>query len=672
MREFDPRPRRQRRGRARHRDARARPRDRPRRAPPDARRPDHRPALPRRRVLPAVLLPAARHAVGLPAATDAPCSLDQAGEVDAALERAAALVERRAAEREAEHRFLPPPERLYLDAGGVARRAGARIRWSSSRCSTCSPPSAARRACQRALVLHRRPEDQAPAPAPRDQLRAGRRAGAGVARRGTAGRVRRRHRGAVPAAGAPAGDQRGRPAVVASEPFARRSSSGGAGAADGAARAAAGLSRRARPSERRLPRPRRASRRRHRGRHLRRVAPARGAARRRSAQLLQEPERAQARRLRRPPRPRRRPLPRPAATCRSPAPRATSCTSSTPAATGSTCRSTASTWCRSTSAPTARRRALDKLGGASWEKVKAKTRESILAMAEELLALYARARARRAATPSARRDPYFREFEATLPVRGDARPAAGDRRRARRPAARQADGPPDLRRRRLRQDRGGAARRLPRRAWTASRWRVLVPTTVLAQQHFDTFRQRFAGYPVRVEMLSRFQTAARAARGAAAALAGGKVDIVIGTHRLLQADVELQGPRPAGRRRGAALRRDAQGDASRSCARRSTSDADRDADPAHAADVADRHPRPERHRDAAGRPPGDPHLRHALRRRRHPRGDPARARPRRAGVLRPQPRRDHRADGAPPARRSCPRRASPSATARCPSASSRR
>ena len=76
---------------------------------------------------------------------------------------------------------------------------------------------------------------------------------------------------------------------------------------------------------------------------------------------------------------------------------------------------------------------------------------------------------------------------------------------------------------------------------------VLVPTTVLAQQHFDTFRKRFEGYPVRVEMLSRFQTAARAARRPCAASPPGTVDIVIGTHRLLQTDVAVQEPRPAGR-----------------------------------------------------------------------------------------------------------------------------
>ncbi len=65
---------------------------------------------------------------------------------------------------------------------------------------------------------------------------------------------------------------------------------------------------------------------------------------------------------------------------------------------------------------------------------------------------------------------------------------------------------------------------------------VLVPTTVLAQQHFNVFRERMADYPVRIELLSRFRT--RPARQRVVKdLAGGSVDIVIGTHRLIQNDI---------------------------------------------------------------------------------------------------------------------------------------
>ena len=66
---------------------------------------------------------------------------------------------------------------------------------------------------------------------------------------------------------------------------------------------------------------------------------------------------------------------------------------------------------------------------------------------------------------------------------------------------------------------------------------VLVPTTLLAQQHYDNFRDRFANWPVRIEMLSRFRTAKEQAQVLAEAQEG-KVDILIGTHKLLQNDIK--------------------------------------------------------------------------------------------------------------------------------------
>ncbi len=68
---------------------------------------------------------------------------------------------------------------------------------------------------------------------------------------------------------------------------------------------------------------------------------------------------------------------------------------------------------------------------------------------------------------------------------------------------------------------------------------VLVPTTLLAQQHYQTFSERFAGYPVRVEVLSRFLTPGQA-RKVIEGLVSGAVDVVIGTHRLLSADVTFK------------------------------------------------------------------------------------------------------------------------------------
>src|ERR687898_358698 len=68
---------------------------------------------------------------------------------------------------------------------------------------------------------------------------------------------------------------------------------------------------------------------------------------------------------------------------------------------------------------------------------------------------------------------------------------------------------------------------------------VLVPTTLLAQQHFQTFSDRFAGYPVRVEVLSRFLTPGQAKK-VMAGLESGEVDVVVGTHRLLSQDIRFK------------------------------------------------------------------------------------------------------------------------------------
>jgi transcription-repair coupling factor (superfamily II helicase) len=68
---------------------------------------------------------------------------------------------------------------------------------------------------------------------------------------------------------------------------------------------------------------------------------------------------------------------------------------------------------------------------------------------------------------------------------------------------------------------------------------ILVPTTILAQQHFNTFRERMSDYPVRIELLSRFRSR-REQQHVVSNLAAGAVDIVIGTHRLLQSDLAFK------------------------------------------------------------------------------------------------------------------------------------
>jgi len=180
---------------------------------------------------------------------------------------------------------------------------------------------------------------------------------------------------------------------------------------------------------------------------------------------------------------------------------------------------------------------LDKLGGTSWEKVKAKTRETVLAMAKELLAVYAAREVdeRPAHTPP---DAYFREFEATFPFEEtpDQKQAIDDVL-----ADLQRGKPMD---RLICGDVGYGKTEVALRAAFLSvmdgrQVALLVPTTVLAQQHFTTFRRRCEGYPVRVEMMSRFQTPAQQ-REVLQAVRAGRVDIVVGTHRLLQADVEFK------------------------------------------------------------------------------------------------------------------------------------
>ncbi len=198
---------------------------------------------------------------------------------------------------------------------------------------------------------------------------------------------------------------------------------------------------------------------------------------------------------------------------------------------------------------------------------------------------------------------------------------------------------------------------------------VLVPTTLLAQQHLQSFRDRFADWPVRIEALSRFRSGAETT-AVLEGLERGSVDIVIATHRLLHAARALPQPRPGHHRRGASLRRARQGAAQDTARRGARADADRHADSAHAQHGARRAARAVADRHAAGGTPGDQDLRHRVARADAARGGAARAAPRRPGVLRAQRDPEHREDRRRAAPRWCRRRACASATARCASASS--
>lgn len=178
--------------------------------------------------------------------------------------------------------------------------------------------------------------------------------------------------------------------------------------------------------------------------------------------------------------------------------------------------------------------ALDRLGGQAWEKTKRKTREAILAMARELLEVHA-VRESTERPPVARLDDDYEEFVARFPFEETSgqRAAIDDvlaDLRTEKPMDRLVCG-----------DVGYGKTEVALRAafltvQSGKQVAVLVPTTILAQQHAETFVRRFADYPVRIELLNRFRSA-QEVKAVLLGLASGVVDIVIGTHRLLQHDV---------------------------------------------------------------------------------------------------------------------------------------
>jgi transcription-repair coupling factor (superfamily II helicase) len=180
---------------------------------------------------------------------------------------------------------------------------------------------------------------------------------------------------------------------------------------------------------------------------------------------------------------------------------------------------------------------LHKLGGNSWQRVRDKTQTAIKAMATELLDLYARRQVAvgEAFPPDTR---WQRELESSFLYEDTA-----DQRRATDDIKRDMElsRPMD---RLLVGDVGyGKTEVAVRAAFKAVQGgrqaAVLVPTTILAEQHGRTFTERLADFPMRVEVLSRFRTA-KEQKEVLKDLAEGKVDIVIGTHRLLSRDVEFK------------------------------------------------------------------------------------------------------------------------------------
>ena len=177
---------------------------------------------------------------------------------------------------------------------------------------------------------------------------------------------------------------------------------------------------------------------------------------------------------------------------------------------------------------------LDKLGGTAWQKTKESVRKSLREMAGELIQLYA---ARQVVEGVAIEPdtPWQHEFEAAFPFEEtpdqlDAiRQVKADLER-RQPMDRLVCGDVGYGKTEV------AMRAAVKVALDGHQVAVLVPTTILAEQHWQTFRARFAPYPVRIEMLSRFRTP-KEQKTVLAGLAAGTVDVVIGTHRLLSKDV---------------------------------------------------------------------------------------------------------------------------------------
>jgi transcription-repair coupling factor (superfamily II helicase) len=181
--------------------------------------------------------------------------------------------------------------------------------------------------------------------------------------------------------------------------------------------------------------------------------------------------------------------------------------------------------------------ALDRLGGTTWERAKTRVKKAMRDMAEELLKLYA---ARKAVSGHAfAPDSHWqREFDEAFDweLTPDQQSAVVDIKRDM-----ETPSPMD---RLLCGDVGYGKTEVAMRAafkavMDGKQVAVLAPTTVLAFQHLKTLRDRFAGFPVTIEMVSRFRTKPEQTQ-VLADLAAGKVDIIVGTHRLLSKDVTFR------------------------------------------------------------------------------------------------------------------------------------
>ncbi|GAA5343314.1 MAG: transcription-repair coupling factor [Anaerolineaceae bacterium] len=179
---------------------------------------------------------------------------------------------------------------------------------------------------------------------------------------------------------------------------------------------------------------------------------------------------------------------------------------------------------------------ISRLGGTEWNQTKQKVNQAVQAVAKDLLELYAKRQIAKGFKFSQDNE-WQRELEASFPYietpdQLEAIQAVKTDMESERPMDRLLTGDVGYGKTEV------ALRAAFKAVLDGKQVAVLVPTTVLAQQHYDTFRQRLATFPVNVEMLSRFRSP-REQNEIIKKLANKQVDIVIGTHRLISSDVKF-------------------------------------------------------------------------------------------------------------------------------------
>jgi transcription-repair coupling factor (superfamily II helicase) len=178
--------------------------------------------------------------------------------------------------------------------------------------------------------------------------------------------------------------------------------------------------------------------------------------------------------------------------------------------------------------------ALSKLGGKAWDRLKARAREGVRELAGDLLRLYAE-REQATGVAYSLSDDMLERLEAEFPYR-----ETEDQQRAIEAVKEDLEAPHPMDRLVCGDVGFGKTEVAIRAAFAVAvngkQTLMLAPTTILAEQHWNTFRARYRDFPVRVEMVSRFRTAADTKR-ILADFRDGKVDVLIGTHRVLSRDV---------------------------------------------------------------------------------------------------------------------------------------